>query len=511
MHHVLCGLAANTSLPSQLIDRLIAVADADIAADLVRRADLTRAQAAALASRVEESAVPLAYAGLLTADDVDPATRPDAALALLAERAGRVEWTRAFAEDPVVERREKLAACPGLPPDVVEILATDPDVRVVAELASWTSPETAVGLAGHPHAEVRRALAANEATPPAVLAALLTGEGLPPARLCLVCARERIPFTHDPHCPRLDCDLPPGASCDGSHESSTHETQRMALLNPTTPTEAVPDFAEHPSVLLRWALAGRRDLPPEVCARLACDPNPGVRADLAENPAIDDVVTRVLAGDREHEVRRRLAHNPLVPLEVLIDLARATRIGATLLPRIARASSDEVVGLAASPDPAARLLVAQRRDLSSVVREALAADTDAKVAKSVAPHPGLPEGMLRAMLERHGPRVAAQVAANPDATSALLETLTRHQAPARKALRAIAAHPNASVPALLACLADARARPVAARHAALPPSVAEKLLTDADWRVVEAAAANPSLPEDVMSALIPRPRSRGTA
>ncbi|MGI5396935.1 hypothetical protein [Streptomyces sp. CA-251251] len=511
MHHVLCGLAANRSLPSELVDRLIEVADADIAVDLAQRADLSRAQAVALASRVEDSAVPLAYAGLLTSDDVDPATRPDVALALLAERAGRVEWTRAFAEDPVVERREKLAACPGLPPDVVRVLATDPDVRVVAELALRTSAETATGLAGHPDAEVRRAVAANEATPPAVLAALLTGEGLPPARLCPVCAREQIPFTHDPHCSRLDCDLPSGASCDGSHESSTHETQRMALGNPATPTEAAVGFADHPSVLLRWALSGRRDLPPEVCARLASDPNPGVRADLAENPAIDDAVVRVLAGDREHEVRRRLAHNPLVPLDVLTGLARATRIGATLLPRIARASADEVEELAASPDPAARLLVAQRRDLSSVVREALAADCDAKVAKSVAPHPGLPEGMLRAMLERHGAQVAARVAANPDATPALLETLARQKPSVRKALRAIAAHRNASVPALLACLADAQARPAAARHAALPPSVAEKLLTDADWRVVEAAAANPSLPRDVMSALIPRPRSRETA
>ncbi|MFF8092959.1 hypothetical protein [Streptomyces sp. NPDC016675] len=505
MHHVLCGLAANKSLPSELVDRLIAVADADIAVDLAQRADLSRAQAVALASRVEDSAVPLAYAGLLTADDVDPATRPDVALALLAERAGRVEWTRAFAEDPVVERREKLAACPGLPPDVVEILATDPDVRVVAELASWTSPETATGLARHPHAEVRRAVAANEATPPAVLAALLSGEGLPPAQRCSVCEREQIPFTHDPRCSRPDCDLPSGASCEGLHESSTHETQRMALHHPATPTEAVLSFAGHPSLLLRWALAARPDLPPEVCARLASDPNSGVRADLAENPSIDDALVRILATDRDHEVRRRLAHNPLVPLDVLTDLARATKIGATLLPRIASASPDEVEKLAASPNPAARMLVAQRRDLSPVVRDALATDSDAKVVKSIAPHPGLSEGRLRAMLERHGVRVAAQVAANPDAPPALLETLARQVPPVPKVFRVIAGHRNASAPALLACLADARARPVAAGHPALPPSVTEGLLTDADWRVVEAAAANPSLPLDVMSDLIPRP------
>lgn len=65
MNHVLCGLAANVSLPPELVDRLIAVADAEIAADLAHRADLSHAQAVVLASRVEESAVSLAYAGLL--------------------------------------------------------------------------------------------------------------------------------------------------------------------------------------------------------------------------------------------------------------------------------------------------------------------------------------------------------------------------------------------------------------------------------------------------------------
>lgn len=504
MNPVLCGLAANVSLPSELVDRLIAVADADIAADLAHRADLSHAQAVALASRVEESAVPLAYAGLLTAADIDPATQPDGALALLAERAGNPEWARLFAEDPVVERREKLAGCCGLQPDVVEMLAADSDVRVVAELALWATPETVTGLAAHPHAEVRRAVAANEATPPAVLAALLTGEGLPPAQRCLVCDREEVPFVHDPQCSRLDCDLPSGASCDGFHESTGHETQRMAMRNPATPTEAVVGFVGHPSLLLRWALADRPDLPSEVCARLAVDPNAGVRADLAENPAIDDALIRVLATDRDHEVRRRLAHNPLVPLDVLTHLAGATRIGATLLPRIASASPEEAEKLAGSPNPAARMLIAQRRDLPPVVRDALAADSDAKVVKSIAPHPGLSEGRLRTMLDRHGVRVVARVAANPDATPALLEDLARHEPPVRKAFREIARHRDAPVPALLACLADTQARPIAAGHAALPPPVIEELLTDADWQVAKAAAANPSLPFAVMSDLLPR-------
>ncbi|MFJ7305265.1 hypothetical protein [Streptomyces sp. NPDC099088] len=502
MNHVLCGLAANVSLPSELVDRLIAVADAEIAADLAHRGDLSHAQAVVLASRVGESAVSLAYAGLLTAADVDPETQPDVALAT---RARRPEWARLIAEDPAVERPEKLADCSGLPIDVVEMLATDSNVQVVAELALWTTPQTATRLAAHPHAEVRRAVAANEATPPAVLAALLTGEGLPPAQQCLLCDREEAPFVHDPQCSRLDCDLPSSASCDGSHESTRHDIQQMAIRNPATPTEAVVGFVEHPSLLLRWALAGRSDLPSEVCARFAVDSNPGVRADLAENPAIDGALIRALAADRDHEVRRRLAHNPLVPLDVLTDLASATRVGAPLLPRIASASPDEVEELAESPNPAARMLVAQRRDLPFAIRDGLAADSDAKVARSIAPHPGLTEGQLRTMLDRYGVRVVAKVAANPDATPALLEDLAQHERSVQKAFREIARHRNASAPALLACLADAQARRIAASHAALPPPIVEGLLTDADWQVVvEAAAANPSLPLAAMSDLIPR-------
>lgn len=506
MNHVLCGLADNISLPSELVDRLIAVADSEIAVNLAHRADLSHEQAVALVSRTGEGAESLAYTGRLTAADVDPTTQPDVALALLAACAAPPEWARLLVEDPVVERREKLAACSNLPLDVLEMLATDPDVQVVTELALWSTPEIATGLAAHPYAEVRRAVAANEATPPPVLAALLTGEGLPPAQRCLVCDRETVPFVHDPQCSRLDCDLPPGASCDGSHESARHEMRQMAIRNPATPRESVVGFVDHPSLLLRWALAGRPDLPSEVCARLAVDSNPGVRADLAGNPAIGEALIRVLATDCDPEVRRRVAHNPLVPLDVLTHLVGATRVGDTLLPRIASASPDEVGKLAESPNPAARMLIARRRDLPPAVRDGLAADADAKVVKSIAPHPGLSEGQLRGMLDRHGVRVVAKVAVNPDATPALLEDLARHELSVRTAFREIARHRNASAPALLACLADARARPVAASHAALPPPVIEELLTDPDWQVVEAAAANPALPVTVMADLISRQR-----
>ncbi|WP_326585997.1 hypothetical protein OG889_36725 [Streptomyces sp. NBC_00481] len=66
---------------------------------------------------------------------------------------------------------------------------------------------------------------------------------------------------------------------------------RAATVGPTartaparTAAQAVAGFADHPSPLLRRALAARPGLPPEAYARLAVDPTPGARADLAVLP-----------------------------------------------------------------------------------------------------------------------------------------------------------------------------------------------------------------------------------
>ncbi|MFI6144014.1 hypothetical protein [Streptomyces sp. NPDC051109] len=121
------------------------------------------------------------------------------------------------------------------------------------------------------------------------------------------------------------------------------------------------------------------------------------------------------------------------------------------------------------------------------------------------------EELLRAMVARHGVHVLARVAANPDAPPALLEDLARHDPPARRAYREIAGHPRATAAALLPCLADERARRLAARHPALAPAVLVGLLADADPEVAGAAAANPALPVGVMAGLLadaPRAGSR---
>ncbi|MFG2328012.1 hypothetical protein ACGFMM_00150 [Streptomyces sp. NPDC048604] len=511
MNRVWEGLAENPSLPAELVDRLIgaAVRESDewLARWLGDRDDLDREQVRTLAEFDDLTAAGLARRGLLTAADVDPVTRPRTALALLEEgRAGEstAPWARLLVRDPDVMRREKLTECPGLPQDVVETLLADPEIRVVAEVAIWTtSPERAAALARHPHAKVRRGAATNPVTPPEALAALLTGEGLTPADRCEVCDREPPPFVHAADCPRTDCDLPPDARCDGTHEYTVHYTRLAALENPATPADAAAGYADAESMLHRAAVAARTDLPPWAAVRLAADETPYVREELAANAAIGEETMRLLARDPYDDVRRGLARNPRIPLDLLSEVAARTKPAAGVLPRVAAATRDELELLAASPLPSTRLLAARRRDLPAELRDALAADADAKVAGAVAPHTGLTEGQLREILRRFGPQAAAAVASNPDASPALLTDLAALPAPPRKALQAIAAHPHATPAALRACLGHPRTRSLAAAHPALPPDVLVSLLVDPDESVAEAAATNPSLPVGAMANLVP--------
>ncbi|MFJ4776861.1 hypothetical protein [Streptomyces sp. NPDC088762] len=512
MNHLLTGLAANPALPPELLDQLLDLVAAAGPEDddatkllllsLTGRSDLGPVRARALADRDLGTAVQLAYGGQLDPDDIDPGAWPVTAVALLDAGADRPGWARLLAAHPDPRVRWRLASCPGLPSDVAERLAADPDTGVVAEFALWAPGEVADGLARHPHAEVRYAAALNEAVSPALLAALITGEGLAPASSCLVCDTKDIPFTHHPYCPDPECELRAGAECDGRHGSTVEETRERAARNPATPAAAAASLAGHPSMLHRWAPAERTDLPQEVYARLAQDPVPGVREAVAGNPAAGEDTLRALGADTSPEVRRALARHPGLPLDLLTALAHTTRIGPVLLPRIAGASPAELAELAASPHARVRMLVAHRHDLPAAVRDALAADPDAAVVAAVSPHPGLSEEQLRSMVAVHGSRVCARVAANPGAPADLLAELARLEPPVRKALKAIASHPNATAEALRPCLADPKAGPLAAAHPALPPALLVELLDGADEAVAEAAAANPALPAATMARLL---------
>ncbi|MEV0570567.1 hypothetical protein [Dactylosporangium sp. NPDC050588] len=505
---LLNGLAVNPALPADLVDALIAAGDDELLGDLARRDDLSAAQVRAIAARSTGAAVWLIHNGHLLAADVDG--RDARVVAALLDATGAPpEWARAHATSPDPWIRRLLASAAHTPADVVARLADDLDMDVVAEAALSPAMTAALAerLARHPHTRVRTALAANKATPGEILAALARDGGRPPAEAC-------------PDCDGTDqpADWP---ACDGGHESAIHGIQYAAAENRSTPAPAIVHLTRHPDHWVRWAVAGRPDLPQDEYASLAAEPMPFVRYAVAANPAVDPAVLRGMATDPAHGVQQCLMHNPNVPLDVLTGLAATTRTGPppsrvaadieagtdqagpAPLPRIAAAGADELRQLATSKVPAVRMLAARHPGLPGDLVDALAADPDAAVLQAVARNPRISLARMQAMLTAHGVRVAGALAGNPACPADLLLRIATLRPPAKLALREIARHPNATGPALAACLADEKARRAAARHPALDAGTLFALLDDG----VTEAAANPSLPRDIIRALIQAPVS----
>lgn len=309
-------------------------------------------------------------------------------------------------------------------------------------------------------------------------------------------------LTANPALPgHLRARLPAPPTAPPPHDTARQDEPDVArAADPATPPAEVLALLDHDSLMVRWTLAARPDLPRAAQERLAADRIPGVRADLAANPAVmAEPILRLLADDESPDVRRSVAHNPSIPLAVLTRLAESTRIGPSRLPRVMAATDEELRLLAASPSARVRMLVTQRTALPSDVFERLVADDDLRVVKGIAPHPALSADRLRALAARHGPSLFRMLATNPNCDPALLHHMARN-ATARRTYRAVAEHPNAQAETLLLCLADDDARRWAAAHPNLPADVLAGLLHDPD--LAEYAAANPSLPVEAMARLI---------
>jgi hypothetical protein len=435
------GLAANPALPAHLLDHLVATADDETGPTLADRPDLTAAHVRVLLARCGAGVLyPLLERGLITPADV-PFGDPWRGLAVLEHPDADPGWFDRLAEDPDEVIRCELSARFPLPARIVERLVTGPDLDVVTSAARCQSlsEDLATRLAADARPEVRRAVAANEHTPPEVLLRLLPDPD--PQVMNLLAGNPAMP----PEVLRHLVGVRPG------HGRTVRADQ-----------------------LTRWKLASRTDLADDVYTALAGDDLPGVRRDLAGNPAAVAFLPRLLARDHSREIRQCAAVNPLIPLESLARLAAGTKIGPGLLPRVATATEAELRTLAGAAAAQVRRLAAAREDLPPDLLDRLAADPDAGVAKAVAPNPRLTPAQLE-KLARHGSAVHARIAANPRCPAGLAQRMLGDVSV--RGLRLLAAHPGLA-----------------------PESIVE-LLGHADDRVVTAAAANPGLPIAVMATL----------
>ncbi|MET9539021.1 hypothetical protein ABZY16_16155 [Streptomyces sp. NPDC006553] len=462
MQDVMAGIAANPALPERLFEPLAKTGDEDVRRVLTYREDLSERQACILLAYDDVDVHSLIARGKVPWAEVP---RHDSSFLLAAAQAGiaPTEVVRGLAvhHDPEV-RGELASYVTGLPPDVLAILARDPDPSV-AEAAAESSElpaDLAEELARHPHVVVRVSLAHNDRIAPALLAALLADGVSPAPTRCAACH------------PRTE-------RCS-DHTAGIRRIRLAAATNPAVPPAGLEDLLDADETGAPAEIAERTDLPAAFHARLATHPAALVRETLARNPSIGEPLILQLTEDPDPGVRLAVAENPSVPLSYLTTLAGRRRLPDGPLPRILNATEHELHALATSRVAQARALAAARPDLPARLVDRLAKDSDIGVARKIAPHPRLAGHQLADMADRHGPPVYGAIAQNPGCPATLLRRMARDVGSARRALRPIAAHP------------------------ASPPDVIEGLLANPDPRVVHAAAAHPALPVETMERLINR-------
>ncbi|WP_327733832.1 DUF2336 domain-containing protein [Streptomyces nojiriensis] len=442
MNHLLCGLAANPALPPELVDRLLTLAlreagtepdtERDYADELLRdlagRTDLRRDQVRALAAYEEGTAVSLAYRGTLTAADVDPVSTPYAAVALLDERRGHPEWPRFLAAHPDSEIRWKLASCPGLPPAVVDLLAADPDVEVVKEVALWTDSPVTARLALHPDPQVRLAVSANPSTPLEAVLALAEDPELP-----LQWALSERTDLPQPLYARLVAEAHPGLRASYAHNPGIgQELIRVLAADPeiqvrravaehphvpldllaelvvgdraawnllpriaaATPAE-LAELAASPHAAVRMLVAQRRDLPAQLRDALAVDPDASVVRAVAPHPGLSEELLRAMVARHGVQVLAAVAANPDASGPLLEHLTRHRPGVRRVLKEVAQ--HPHATGpalLACLEDRTSRPLAAAHPALPPEAVTGLLADEDRWVAQEAAGNPSLPRAVM---------------------------------------------------------------------------------------------------------------------
>ncbi|MFD7322445.1 translation initiation factor 2 [Streptomyces sp. NPDC059875] len=242
--------------------------------------------------------------------------------------------------------------------------------------------------------------------------------------------------------------------------------------NYSTPPDVVAHVARVGGPKSRLEVAERKDLPREVVDLLARDPDPAVRTAVSVRPeltederaAVDYVVEPLSLGELGEDpyraplsharsahplLRRRVAHNPELPAELVELLAADDDLGVrVLLAQYHPGAPPELLlrcyleytgryrdrlldlpqfpsrGLGArfgtAEDPAVRLLATRDPALDPSVADMLTRDPDARVRAGATRNPALPQERLHQLLEDE--ELSKDAAANP---ALPLETMYR--------------------------------------------------------------------------------------
>jgi hypothetical protein len=452
------GLARNPSIGAEVLHRLAGSDDEQVLRALAGRPDLSEDFALALATRRPRLRVYLAgnfpvamrIWRLLAADPspsvratlaggrggtiVDPGhemgRKPDPPLpdevgrTMIADSDPKVrramakrdqhteEMFRLLAADPSPECREALAVrWKGAPPevlrdwfsdpkvlpwamwhhvppdDLVPVLLTNREPHIRAQVAQQgrLDHDTAAACARSDDPRMRQAVARNRRAP---LAAVLPLADDPDPEV-------RLALAYRP-------DLPEALRDDITREIDLTWNRYVAdwLLPDAAPLATRLEHIGSAAPFVRRAIARSTDLPDDAAARLFDDPDPTVRAEMAE-------------------------HHPNTPPDVLFSLSRTSMIDAFRLTPHPNFPAQHVEWFAHGGESWQRVVAAIHPRLPAGTAESLANDPRTDVRRGVAANPAAPVAVIERLLSDDDPYIVMEAAANPALPATVAHDLVR--------------------------------------------------------------------------------------
>jgi hypothetical protein len=385
---------------------------------------------------------------------------PAELLALLAEDPA--EWVRASVQAnpnaPHALRMELATrARPATHVETLAALARDraPSVRVGAVDIEALAEEDLTHLATDPDDSVRRALARDPRTPPALLRILAK-----------------------------------------DHEESV---QRAVVERTSVPPVALQTLGANPNSSIRWNVAGHAMAPATILEALARDPEVQVREAVAGNPATPPAILERLSTDPQERVRERVAENPHVPETLLARYALDPRDPAAIARRRAVARSKTtpaatLAELASDPDHRVRCDVARHPNTPVDVLTALAANPALGVAAALASNPNTPTDVIDGLGPMDDPALCRASLHNPRARPERLTPLFAE----RDHWADLARHPATPLAMLdtLRRRGDDTVRRVLTHNPSLSGQLLERLTLEPDLEVRRRLWKLPDLPLD---------------
>ncbi|MET9767835.1 HEAT repeat domain-containing protein [Streptomyces sp. NPDC006415] len=256
------------------------------------------------------------------------------------------------------------------------------------------------------------------------------------------------------------------------------DDKAMIAVNPTLPADAVVLLAADPDPEVRARIAQRTDLGPAERRTLMTDPDPDVRLAVSLHPALSEEERAGIDYQVPMDhffVYHPAPERPLDPGAIRRDalsrhpLLRRRAAGDHLLPPdlVARLASDDDLGVRVllaqnHPDAPASLLLRSFLEYTGPERSHLTT------------RPNFPTDGLAVFADHEDPEVRALAARAPEAEPTTVARLTQDPDPAVRA--AAARHPNLPQPRLAALLDDEESAHHAAANTALPSDTIRRLL-----------------------------------